>query len=188
MTASSSPMRQAQGADSDPFEYGGAGSVQADGDAGQNLNKGLWEVEIAAGIERGVMTHNSSKASSRSFNPDGIQEAERLLENEHRARLMDGNPQPAFQPDVGASVAQVSRRMGNVSRNDSDPPSAVRKNSSYAESLLDNETSPRLLDQNAQPGIEPESVAAQLSGQMNRLSVRNHVSMPKRRSNNDEHI
>ena len=101
---------------------------------------------------------------------------------------MDGNPQPAFQPDVGASVAQVSRRMGNVSRNDSDPPSAVRKNSSYAESLLDNETSPRLLDQNAQPGIEPESVAAQLSGQMNRLSVRNHVSMPKRRSNNDEHI
>ena len=72
--------------------------------------------------------------------------------------------------------------------NDSDPPTSVRKSRNYAESLLDIETSPRLLDQNAQPGIEPESVAAQLSGQMNRLSVRNHVSMPKRRSNNDEHI
>ena len=72
--------------------------------------------------------------------------------------------------------------------NDSDPPTSVRKSRNYAESLLDIETSPRLLDQNAQPGIEPESVAAQLSGQMNRLSVRNHVSIPKRRRNYDEHI
>jgi len=190
VTASSSPMRQAQGAGSDPFEYVDASSLQAEGDAVQNLNKRLREVEISAEIGRGVMTHNSSKASSRSFNPDGIQEAERLLENEHRARLMDGNPQPAFQPDVGASVAQVSRRMGNVSWNDSDPPSAVRKSRSYAESLLDNETSPRHLDPNAQPGIEPESVAAprQLSGQINSLSLRNHASMPKSRSDNNEHI
>ena len=78
MTASSSPMRQAQGADSDHFEYIGAPSVQADGDAGQNLSKRLRQVEIAAGIERGVMTHDSSKASYRSSNLHDIQDAEVL--------------------------------------------------------------------------------------------------------------
>ena len=90
------------------------------------------------------MTHNSSKASSRSFNPDDIQDAKVLLQNELCARLMDCNPLPAFQPDVG--VAQVSRQMGNVSLNDYDPPTAVLKSRSYAENLLDTETSPRLLD------------------------------------------